>query len=190
MAKGFTNRKGKTYFIKKRKTKTGKTSYTMTLKESKDCVDEEPKGYEVHELPENGQLVIRKKIPMVYNLKEVHIIKSTLKKNETISDFKLDIRGEEIIIYISEISELDFLSGFGGLLGNKIGLIKNYEARMKLIKTDNETDRYAIQRFCYRGSIDDWITIGISTNLSKLAEKYIYHLGKESYFELGYNFGE
>ncbi len=190
MAKGYTNRRGKTYYIKKRETKTGKITYTMTLKESEDCIDEEPTGYEVHELPESGQIVIRKKLPKAYNLRELHLIKNALEENETISDYKLDIKGKEVLIYISELPDTEFFNRIEGLLRSNIGMIKNYEARMKIIKVGEESDRYAIQRYCYRGSIDDWITIGVSPRLNKLVEKYIYHLGKESYYELGYNFGE
>ena len=191
MPKAYTNRKGKTYYIRQRMTKTGKKSYVMTLKESEECVNRVPKGYEVHEIPASAQMVIRKKLPMEYDLKELHLIKSVLKQNKSIVDFKLDTRGKEIVIHAAEVKESSFLSQFGNFSGQEIkGLMTNYEAAMKLIKTGNESNEYAIQRYCYRGSVEDWITIGMSSDLKKMLEKYTYHIGKESYYELGYNFGE
>lgn len=193
MAKGYTNRKENIYFIKKRKTKTGKTAYTMTQTESADCVDELPEGYEVHEIPESGQMVVRKELPMLYDLKEIHFIKKSLAKNKTISDFKLDTRLREIVIYTAENPVTDALSQLASLLGPNLGSelegMKRYEAQMRIIKKE-AGDGFVIQRYCYKGSIDDWITVGSSKDLKKLAETYIPHLGKESFFELSYNFGE
>lgn len=196
MAIEFTNRKGKTYYIKARKTKTGKTTYTLTKSKSIDCVDKIPLNYEVYEKPENGQMVLRKKIPSKFTLQDLHIIKTSLERNDTLSGFKLDIRGNELIIYTSEEQELgSLLESFSPFLKYKREQLRNmfmsYSAMMKVLIMDEDAlGKYVIQRYCFRGSIDDWITIGISEDLKTVIDKYSYHLGKESFFELSYNFGE
>ena len=55
--------------------------------------------------------------------------------------------------------------------------------RFKLV---NATDRIFIaERFCSRGSINDWIPIGDAGNLSELSWKYIRHINNDSFYELG-----
>ena len=50
----------------------------------------------------------------------------------------------------------------------------------------NENKSYEFMRFCYRGSIDDWITIGEGKDLQELAQLILIHLGQDSYYELSY----
>jgi hypothetical protein len=56
---------------------------------------------------------------------------------------------------------------------------------MRVILTQHKSEReFVFQRYCYRGSIDDWIVIDSGSDLEALAQKNLYHLGKESYYEL------
>ena len=194
MAIEFKNRKGHTYYIKKRKTKTGKTTYTVTKTKSKDCVDEVPQGFEVHEKPENGQMLLRKKIPSKFTLKELNTIKQELQKNDTIGAFKIDVRGNELTIYTAEIMNGKTFGDLFPFMKHKseqiMEMVTHYSAMMKVLIVEEISREYVFQRYCFRGSIDDWITIGISPELKNLAKKYIHHLGKESFYELSYNFGE
>ncbi len=194
MAIEFKNRMGNTYYIKKRKTKTGKTTYTITKTKSKDCVDKLPQGYEVHERPQTGQMVLRKKVPSAYTLRELNTIKQELQRNDTIDDFKIDIKGNELTIYTSEVRGEEIFERLFPFMQNRkkelMGMIRNYSAMMKVTIQEENSRTYIMQRYCFRGSVDDWITIGISPELKKLAKTYIYHLGKESFYELSYNFGE
>jgi hypothetical protein len=41
-----------------------------------------------------------------------------------------------------------------------------------------------LPRFCYLGSIDDWIEIGPIDQLATLVKTYVKHLGQESFYEL------
>jgi len=40
------------------------------------------------------------------------------------------------------------------------------------------------QRYCFLGSVDDWIEIGKPGKLSTLVKRYVKHLGQDSYVEL------
>lgn len=40
------------------------------------------------------------------------------------------------------------------------------------------------ERYCFRGSIDDWIQISAPDVLEKLVRQFVPHLGQESFYEL------
>ncbi|MGA7496363.1 MAG: hypothetical protein WBX00_06495 [Isosphaeraceae bacterium] len=50
-----------------------------------------------------------------------------------------------------------------------------------------EEDRrsFAAERWCFLGSIDDWIPLSDSGDLFKLVRRYGPHTGKESSYEMG-----
>jgi hypothetical protein len=39
-------------------------------------------------------------------------------------------------------------------------------------------------RYCFRGSVEDWISIGSPDQLKKLAATFLKHLGKDFFYEL------
>lgn len=60
-----------------------------------------------------------------------------------------------------------------------------YEFKMKIEAFGKDDNKYfELMRYCYRGSIDDWIQIDSDADLKKLAEKNLIHLGKESFYDL------
>ena len=60
----------------------------------------------------------------------------------------------------------------------------NYQAVLRFILIDDERRLFEPERFCFRGSIDGWISIGSAGSIEKLAAKYLKHLGRESIYEL------
>ncbi len=59
-----------------------------------------------------------------------------------------------------------------------------YSPMMQFVLVDKETREFEVERWCFRGSIDDWIMLDSSTNLQALVKKYARHLGQESFYEL------
>jgi len=55
---------------------------------------------------------------------------------------------------------------------------------MQFVLIDKKKRLFNIQRYNYRGSIDDWIDIDYFEPLDELVRKYVKHLGQESFFEL------
>lgn len=49
---------------------------------------------------------------------------------------------------------------------------------------DKAKREFEVRRYCFLGSIDDWIGIGKTGALPELVETYVQHLGEESNFEL------
>jgi hypothetical protein len=61
----------------------------------------------------------------------------------------------------------------------------NYMTVMRFVLTEPEERLFLAERFCFRGSVEDWIDIGgPAQKLSVMLKKFIKHLGKESIFEL------
>ena len=52
------------------------------------------------------------------------------------------------------------------------------------VKVDAERRTFRAERWCYLGSIDDWIDIGPLGPLDRLARQLMPKLGTEQFFEL------
>ena len=193
MAKEFKTIKGKNYYLKSRKTKKGNTTYYMTGKLDEVCLNEVPKGYEVFEKYDLGVLYIRREKISKFSKKDIAIIEKELKKCSSIDGYLIDVHGEEIKIYTVENAD-----GTNSLINNYLNISLNkdkilvarnsllrYEERLKInFQDNNDFKGFEVMRYCYRGSVDDWIVIDAGEDLKELAEKNIFHLGKESYFNL------
>lgn len=59
-----------------------------------------------------------------------------------------------------------------------------YTPVMRFILDDQQIREYHAERWCYRGSIDDWIYAGRSGKISSLAKKLIPALGTDEFYEL------
>jgi hypothetical protein len=59
----------------------------------------------------------------------------------------------------------------------------HYFPMMQFLLEQETRRNFTAQRYCFIGSIDDWIDIGHGP-LTKLVKRYVKHLGQESYFEL------
>ena len=59
-----------------------------------------------------------------------------------------------------------------------------YSEKMQFILHDSKERIFMARRYCYLGSVDDWMLIGEPDTLKNLAEKYVVHPGQDSYFEL------
>jgi hypothetical protein len=55
---------------------------------------------------------------------------------------------------------------------------------LQLVLMDKAKREFETRRYCFLGSIDDWIAIGEVGTLPELVKTYVPHLGEESYFEL------
>ncbi len=66
----YTNRTGKTYYLREGKTKTGKPRYFFSSQQTGkgEVVEHVPEGYEIYEHPENAQVFLRKKRPKIISV--------------------------------------------------------------------------------------------------------------------------
>ena len=186
----FKNIRQQAYYIKSKKTKKGNTTYFMTRKKDEKCLDKIPQGYEVFERYDTGMMYIRKMKKSNFQIHEIKIIENELEANQSIIGYKLDINGDQIKIYVAEKEENERIAQTfdDSFLLQKIRFsekFKRFDEKIIInIKVSKQGKEFEIMRFCYLGSVDDWIVIDTGNNLELLTKKYLIHLGKESYYEL------
>ena len=99
------------------------------------------------------------------------------------------IQGRSLVIYESpNIGHFDSISKrMGGLPNFAIREMQSTSQmspafRFKLIEMQERV--FEAQRFCFRGSVDDWVSLHHEGPLDELCQRYLKHLGKESFYEL------
>ena len=63
----------------------------------------------------------------------------------------------------------------------------NYMKVLRFTLVDEEKRTFSVQRWCFRGSIDDWIDLWSSGHHGKLLDlvrKFCPHIGQDSFFDL------
>jgi len=200
----YTNRTGKIYYLREGKTKTGKPRYFFSAQQKGigEAVEEIPETFEIYEHPENAQVFLRKKRLQLITDIEKHLIEQYIKKKKSSKRYRVDYKDELITIYESD-SEPDTLkSVFGDLIGNmslRSGINKEgalntlvsisdhyYTAMLRFRLIDKEKRKFMAERFCFRGSIDDWIDLEDPGTLKKLCKKYFSLLGTDKFFDTPY----
>ena len=190
----FTNFKGKTYYLHKGKTKTGKEKYHFSMKDVGKLVRSTLDGYEIYENP-NGQVFLRKIPPKIIMDEEADIVKSGMEKYSDIQQFKIDVKKNEIIVYIANNGAIESVNNFlddfsmshvaDERKNELINSMIHYTPEMKFTLEVKKTRDFIVQRYNYRGRIDDWMPLMDGHgSLDKLVKKYVMHLGKDSFFEL------
>jgi hypothetical protein len=157
------NRKRQTYFLHEGKTKTGKPKFFFSKDSEGTLLDAIPEGYEIYENP-NAQVFLRRKIPQLVTDEEIAVVKAGLRQYASNQNCIVDVKGNQIVIY----------EGQGGY----------FHQMLRFTLTDEKTRRFSVERWCFRGSIDDWFPLLGGGTLSQVVEKYLRHLGRESFFEL------
>jgi len=195
MAVQYANRKSKTYYLHQGKTKTGKPKYHFSMKKEGNLVEKIPAGYEIFEHPVNAQVFLRKKQPKDITESEKRLIGKSLKRIKASKRYVVDIKGKIITIFESD-QDVDALRELFSDLSNQnssstqltvdfaIDNAITYFPVMRFILDDKVKRTFVVERFCFIGSIDDWIYISGPDSLNKLLRKYSKHLGEESFFEL------
>lgn len=173
------NFRGDTYFLHSRLTKKGNLSYHFSKKtEGAADIQDVPEGYEIYEEP-NGKVYLRKQIISPIKADELRLIEEGMKKYSIIEDFKLDVKKDAVYIYQAVDSFDDAL--IPKPLQEKY---KVYETSLRYTLIDKDERTFEVERFCYTGSIDDWIYLDGPDQLERLVREYTPHLGKESFYEL------
>lgn len=62
--------------------------------------------------------------------------------------------------------------------------VLSYSPMLQFVLVDREKRLFETRRYCFLGSIDDWISISGAEPLSELVNTYVQHLGEESYYDL------
>lgn len=189
----YTNRKGFTYFLNKGVTKTGKPRYYFAKEQKGEPVDEVPQGYEIEESV-NAVVSLVKFRPKLIPYEETACVEAALKRKPDARRYRVAAKDRQIIVYEAVGGDMEGLLDALNFLGGRDSLreyMEGFETRhaqyspvMRFILDDQETREYHAERWCYRGSIDDWIYAGHSGKIGTLAKNLIPKLGTDELFEL------
>jgi hypothetical protein len=186
----YINRRRKTYYLHEGKTKTGKPKYFFSMKTEGTLVDSIPDGYEIYENP-NAQVFLRKIPVQIVFPEEIETVKFWLQKYLKPSYFILDVKGKNIIVYLCDqnVDNLMEIMTFPNVPDffrkrDSLDFGLTYSPMMQFVLDDIESRSFTVERWCFRGSIDDWIPLDSSNDLKKLVQTYGAHLGKDSFFDL------
>ncbi|MEL6248564.1 MAG: hypothetical protein AAFN18_04780 [Cyanobacteria bacterium J06554_6] len=193
MAITYTNRSLQTYYLHQGTTKTGKPKYFFSMKSERSLVEHIPAGFEIYENP-NAQVFLRRIPKKIITDAEVQVVKQGMEKFSKVKPFIVDVKKEIIYIFTAG-QDIDRLSEWVRSTADQFNrdddtvekLIQRsirYTSDLRFTLVDKQKRSFQTERYCYLGSIDDWIHIGPEDSLESLIKTYIPHLGQESFFEL------
>jgi hypothetical protein len=185
----YQNFKGQSYYLHRGQTKAGKDRYYFSQKIEGPTCDTLPEGYEIYEHP-NAQVFLRKIPKKIIADAELALLEQAIKKHTDLPSYKVDVRKDKIQIYTPD-QHSGLLEGpLSGLplspaqKSSILSIGMNFSPAMQFVLVDKKKRTFMVQRYCFRGSIDDWIVVGGPDSLEALAENFVKHLGKESFFDL------
>ena len=146
-----------------------------------------PDGFEIYETV-NGQVYLRRAQPKLILEEELEALRRRLQAPRAGHRYKVEVRGDTITVHESGDD-----SGFLGEIALHLApreheriaeRFARYQPVLRFILADAEPRQFAPERYCFRGSVDDWISIGPPDTLEKLAARYLKRLGHDSFYEL------
>lgn len=190
----YTNRCGDKYYLLQGKTKTGKPKYFMARKANGEVVEQIPAGFEIHEHPEQGRVTIRKIRPTNITAAEHRFLEEQTRILAGLEYFCVDIQDDSLVIYTPGPGLSDTFSRivkvFGDFPGNAeavrdwLGNRSAYHAMFRFTLANEAHRLFAVERWCFLGSIDDWFFLAGPKPLAQQAKTYLPHLTKESFYTL------
>jgi hypothetical protein len=190
MAVEHINRKGQKYYLHQGTTKTGKPKYFFSQKSEGTLVQTIPDGFEVYENP-NAQVFLQRIQPKIITLDEIATLEKGIQKFSHLHYCKIDVKKDTIYVYtpnqnVNNLSKLysSFSTANPVDIETTIARSISYSSMLRFILYNEQKRIFTAQRFCFLGSIDDWIGIGYPDTLPILVEKYMQHLEKDSFYEL------
>jgi hypothetical protein len=132
---------------------------------------------------------LRKAKPALIRPDELALVNAELNKRQTSQHCYLaDVNGKEIVIHEGH-THIETLRAIN--IGFPERGLEDYAARhaqftavMRFLLKDKATREFEPERFCFRGSVENWISIGEPAPLQKLISKFFRHLGKDSMYDL------
>ncbi len=107
-----------------------------------------------------------------------------MENHSPIKDYKLDIRQKSIYLYTYE-NPVPFDENPLIVEALSDPKYKKYDAQLCFSLVDKKTRLFQVERKSYTGEKDDqWLYLEESTDLQALADKFVQHLGQESFFDL------
>jgi hypothetical protein len=175
-------------------TKTGKPRYAFVRNpQDRRVVEEIPPGWTISESV-NGIVSLVKERPQKLLPQEVTAVEEAVREHPKERNYRVNVRHDSIEVYESVGPDADGLisdlRGLGFMTRTKEADLRailegsaQFTPVLRFILVDEEARIYRAERWCYSGSIDDWIYVDTGP-LEKLAQRMIPTLGTDAFFEL------
>ena len=180
------SRSGKTYRLHVTVNPKGKEKFFFSTKPDGVLAHAIPEGYEVYETI-NAQVLLRRITVPVIRADELALVVSRVDELLQKWTYKAEIKKNMIVIHETQKSDnwADFAPWIDPVKAEKHSVMHaTYMPVMRFVLVEKETRLFRPERFCFRGSVDDWIELGLPDSLKKLSEEFIQHLGKDSFYDL------
>jgi hypothetical protein len=190
----YTNRKGVTYHLCRGVTKTGKPRYYFAREPKGEVLDDVPPGFKISESV-NGVVSLIKDRPSPLWPEEVAAVEAEVRRHPKARNYRVGAKGDRIVVYERVGPDThDLLTEFKHLGPFSPGQVKELQEMLdrharfapvlRFILADAGQRTFRAERWCYLGSIDDWIYIGQWESIGQLAREIIPALGTDEFFEL------
>ena len=181
------SRSGKTYYLHTGPKRGGGTQHFFSTKSAGSLAQCLPQGFEVYETV-NGQVYLRRQQPRLIRDDERACLERQLEKPRDGHRYKVEVRGKVLTVHESA-NDVGWLAEIAPHLSLRdcdvnAERFAHYQPVLRFILADAERRLFAPERYCFRGSVDDWISIGPRERIEKLAARYLRHLGQDSMYEL------
>jgi len=187
MAVQHTNRRGQTFYLHRGLTKTGKPKYFFSLNSHGELEHTVPQGFEIYENP-NCRVFLRRKQPKLITDEELAVVEDGLKRYCPQERCRVEVRQAAITVFAPDqnLAELEKTIGFLSELKatGVFDRFTSYSPLLQFVLTNEKQRTFITRRYCFLGSIDDWIEIGRPDRLKTLVKKFVRHLGQDSFYEL------
>jgi hypothetical protein len=196
MPDSYTNRKGMTYMLYRGRTRTGKPRYYFGRpgQGQGEPVTELPPGYTISESV-NGVVSLVKDRHALIQPEEVEAVEAAVQEHLEARRYRVAVKGNRIEVYeqvgpdyntlVSEL-HLPGLSRPG--LAEELRALEERHAQytpvLRFILLDPKQRWFGAQRMSSLGGIDDWLNLGQTGPVAKLARTLIPTLGTEQFYEL------
>jgi hypothetical protein len=182
-----TSRNGKTYYLHTGPKRGGGAQHFFSTKSAGAFAESVPAGFEIYEAV-NGQVYLRRQQAKLISDDERDCIARKLERPRAGHRYKVEVRGKILTVHES-IGDFGWLARLAPHLSQQAlnadaERFAHYQPVLRFILADTEQRLFAPERFCFRGSVDDWIPIGPPEQIEKLAARYLKHLGQDSMYEL------
>jgi hypothetical protein len=132
---------------------------------------------------------LRKKRAQVITEVELSLVQEALKSHAEEWRYKVEIKKNMIIVHeaCQDVESLRSIFSWVSAASMKEYVIQstNYQAVLRFLLVEPKKRVFVVERYCFRGSVDDWISVGEGPkSLPLLVKKYVRHLGQESMYDL------
>ena len=107
-------------------------------------------------------------MPQLVTPAEIAVVKYGLERYAPDQHCLVDVRKADIIVYHSKRGNM-------------------YQKMLRFTLDDKKDRTFRVQRWCFKGSIDDWIDLWVSGGIGKLPDlvrDFCPHIGQDSFYEL------